>query len=75
MGELVQHAIFVESGHMAQIQEGHFLIQHMVAYYFLQSDQNNRGDESESPERTEPESARPCVTQPFSRFIAGLTPS
>ena len=30
------HTVFVESSHMGHIEEGHFLIQHMVAYYFME---------------------------------------
>ena len=38
-GELGQTAglpIFVESSHMGHIEEGHFLIQHLVGYYFME---------------------------------------
>ena len=37
LGQLVRHAIFVESSHMGHIQEGHFLIQHLVSYYFMET--------------------------------------
>lgn len=35
LGEIVDQAIFVETSHMGHIEEGHFLIQHMLAYYFM----------------------------------------
>jgi D-sedoheptulose 7-phosphate isomerase len=34
LGQLVRHAIFVDSSHMGHIEEAHFLIQHLVSYYF-----------------------------------------
>jgi D-sedoheptulose 7-phosphate isomerase len=34
---LAQLPIFVESSHMGNIEEGHFLIQHLVGYYFMEN--------------------------------------
>jgi D-sedoheptulose 7-phosphate isomerase len=36
LGKLAQNAVFVESSHMGRIEEGHFLIQHMIGYYFME---------------------------------------
>ncbi|MEE8348049.1 MAG: SIS domain-containing protein [Acidobacteriota bacterium] len=38
LGQLAHHPIFVESSHMGRIEEGHFLIQHLVAYYFMETE-------------------------------------
>jgi D-sedoheptulose 7-phosphate isomerase len=38
LGAIAQTPIFVESGHMGRIEEGHFLIQHLVGYYFMEAD-------------------------------------
>ncbi len=38
LGQLAQHPIFVESSHMGHIEEGHFLIQHLVGYYFIENE-------------------------------------
>lgn len=38
LGQLARYPIFVESSHMGHIEEGHFLIQHMVGYYFMEAD-------------------------------------
>ena len=38
LGQLAQHPIFVESSHMGHIEEGHFLIQHLVGYYFMENE-------------------------------------
>jgi D-sedoheptulose 7-phosphate isomerase len=37
LATLAKHPVFVESSHMGNIEEGHFLIQHLVAYYFMES--------------------------------------
>jgi len=37
LGELAANVVFVESSHMGRIEEGHFLIQHMVGYYFMET--------------------------------------
>jgi len=34
LGQRAQHPIFVESTHMGHVEEAHFVIQHMVSYYF-----------------------------------------
>ena len=39
LGELARYPVFVESSHMGHIEEGHFLIQHLVGYYFMESEQ------------------------------------
>ena len=36
LGQLAQYRIFVESSHMGHIEEGHFLVQHLVSYYFME---------------------------------------
>jgi D-sedoheptulose 7-phosphate isomerase len=38
LGQIAQHPVFVESQHMGRIEEGHFLIQHLVGYYFMERD-------------------------------------
>ncbi|MFQ5741541.1 MAG: SIS domain-containing protein [Acidobacteriota bacterium] len=35
LGQVAQHVIRVDSPHTGHIQEGHFLIQHLVSYYFI----------------------------------------
>ncbi len=37
LGEMARYPIFVESSHMGHIEEGHFLIQHLVGYYFMET--------------------------------------
>ncbi len=39
LGELARYPVFVESSHMGHIEEGHFLIQHLVGYYFMETEQ------------------------------------
>ena len=34
LGRLARHAIFVDSPHMGHVEEAHFLVQHLVTYYF-----------------------------------------
>lgn len=36
LAKLAQFPLFVESGHMGRIEEGHFFVQHLVAYYFME---------------------------------------
>jgi D-sedoheptulose 7-phosphate isomerase len=36
LAALAQHVVFVESSHIGRIEEGHFLIQHLVSYYFAE---------------------------------------
>jgi len=38
LGEMAGNPIFVESSHMGHIEEGHFLIQHLVGYYFMETE-------------------------------------
>lgn len=42
LGKLAQKAVFVESSHMGRIEEGHFLIQHMIGYYFMEGANEKR---------------------------------
>ncbi len=39
LGEMARYPIFVESSHMGHIEEGHFLIQHLVGYYFMETEE------------------------------------
>ena len=39
LGNLAKSVVFVESTHMGRIEEGHFLIQHMIGYYFMETDE------------------------------------
>lgn len=36
LGCLAHHALFVESSHMGHIEEAHFLILHLLSYYFME---------------------------------------
>lgn len=36
LGQLARHPIFAESGHMGFIEDTHFVIQHIVGYYFME---------------------------------------
>ena len=38
LGRLAQHTIRVNSAHMGHIEEAHFLIQHLISYFFMESD-------------------------------------
>jgi D-sedoheptulose 7-phosphate isomerase len=38
LGAIARHPIFIESAHMGHIEEAHFLIQHMLSYYFEEAD-------------------------------------
>lgn len=38
LGRLSRHCIAVESGHIGHVEEAHFLIQHLVTYYFLEGE-------------------------------------
>jgi D-sedoheptulose 7-phosphate isomerase len=40
LAELARHPVLVESDHMGHIQEGHFLIQHLLSYYFIEADRS-----------------------------------
>ena len=36
LGRIAQYPVFAESQHMGRIEEAHFLMQHLVAYYFME---------------------------------------
>lgn len=36
LAAMAQHTVIVESSHIGRIEEGHFLIQHLVSYYFAE---------------------------------------
>lgn len=38
LGEIAHHPVFIESAHMGLIEDGHFVIQHMLGYYFMEAD-------------------------------------
>ena len=38
LGRMSRHCIAVESGHIGHVEEAHFLIQHLVTYYFLEEE-------------------------------------
>ena len=38
LGRLAQHTIRVDSTHMGHIEEAHFLIQHLISYFFMEAD-------------------------------------
>jgi len=38
LGKLARHCIFIESEHIGHIEEAHFLIQHLVSYYFVEEE-------------------------------------
>ena len=40
LAKLAPHSIQVASEHTGHIQEGHFLIQHLVSYYFIETNPN-----------------------------------
>lgn len=37
LAKLVQHRVRVDSDHMGHVEEGHFLIQHLITYYFMEA--------------------------------------
>jgi D-sedoheptulose 7-phosphate isomerase len=37
LGTLARHRVRVNSDHMGHIEEGHFLIQHLITYYFMEA--------------------------------------
>jgi len=37
LGKLVHHRVRVDSDHMGHVEEGHFLIQHLITYYFMEA--------------------------------------
>jgi D-sedoheptulose 7-phosphate isomerase len=38
LAEIAQYPVFVESSHMGHVEEAHFLIQHMLSYYFEEAE-------------------------------------
>jgi D-sedoheptulose 7-phosphate isomerase len=38
LGEIAHHPVFAESSHMASIEDAHFVIQHILGYYFMEVD-------------------------------------
>jgi D-sedoheptulose 7-phosphate isomerase len=38
LGRMSRHCVAVESGHIGHVEEAHFLIQHLVTYYFLEEE-------------------------------------
>ena len=39
LGGLAKSVVFIESSHMGRIEEGHFFIQHMIGYYFMENEE------------------------------------
>ena len=39
LGQIARYPIFVESSHMGHIEEAHFLILHLVSYYFMEDEE------------------------------------
>jgi D-sedoheptulose 7-phosphate isomerase len=37
LGTLAQHRVGVDTDHMGHIEEGHFLIQHLITYFFMEA--------------------------------------
>jgi D-sedoheptulose 7-phosphate isomerase len=37
LGELARHRVSVDSDHMGHVEEGHFLVQHLITYYFVEA--------------------------------------
>ncbi|MFZ0429451.1 MAG: SIS domain-containing protein [Acidobacteriota bacterium] len=37
LSEMAEHAVVVESSHMGQIEDCHFLLQHLIGYYFMEN--------------------------------------
>jgi D-sedoheptulose 7-phosphate isomerase len=38
LAEMAQYPVFVEASHMGHVEEAHFLIQHMLSYYFEEAE-------------------------------------
>lgn len=38
LGKMVEHKVLVDSVHMGHIEEAHFLIQHLVTYFFMETE-------------------------------------
>lgn len=50
LAELAEHAVVVDSSHMGRIEDCHFLIQHLIGYYFMESsDPGSHHDDTTSP--------------------------
>ena len=41
---LARHCVCVESAHMGHVEEGHFLIQHLITYYFTEAHADGRDE-------------------------------
>jgi len=39
LGSLAKSVVFIESSHMGRIEEGHFLLQHLIGYYFMENEE------------------------------------
>ena len=37
LATLAHHRVSVDSDHMGHVEEGHFLIQHLITYYFMEA--------------------------------------
>ena len=37
LAKLAHHRVTVDTDHMGHIEEGHFLIQHLITYYFMEA--------------------------------------
>ena len=42
LGKLARHRVSVQSDHMGHVEEGHFLIQHLITYYFMEAQPDGR---------------------------------
>jgi D-sedoheptulose 7-phosphate isomerase len=38
LGKLARECIFIDSAHLGHVEEAHFLIQHLVSYYFMEQE-------------------------------------
>jgi D-sedoheptulose 7-phosphate isomerase len=43
LGKLARHRVTVDSDHMGHVEEGHFLIQHLITYYFMEAHPDGGG--------------------------------
>lgn len=37
LGKLARHRVTIDSDHMGHVEEGHFLVQHLITYYFMEA--------------------------------------
>ena len=37
LGRIAQHKVLVDTAHMGNVEEAHFLIQHLITYYFMET--------------------------------------